>query len=154
MWPDSIADTTRWSLPPAKEIQIASRNGKGMDKNCPRAQNAKVLKLLNLRSGLCIGTLGRVNDERPSGRCHPESFGQTGTEAQRVRPLEFSDYPYRESAFKSSTFVRVMMSDRGNAAQQIFDSTPNQPHEHRYRKMFTYGRVTGAMNIACPFGGI
>src|SRR5213594_2060629 len=71
-------------------------------------------------------------------------------EGERVSPTVALMDPNGETAVKDFRVVRVVMTDRRHAAEQVLDPSPPETGPERDAKVFTYRRVLGAVDIPRP----
>src|SRR5207247_2479696 len=91
-----------------------------------------------------------MDDERSSGGCGGERPERIFFKRQRVSPtVPFDDIDGKVSS-KDFLLVRVMVADRCNSGEKVFESTPPKPHRLRYGEMLPQRRTRRLIDVVCP----
>src|SRR5215471_4336507 len=91
-----------------------------------------------------------MNDERSPVRCFRKSASDVFFKCKRVRPTVLSQDTNRKPCSKDVRFVGIVVTDRRNAGEQVFDSSPPEPHRFWYRQVLAQQRMIRVINIARP----
>src|SRR5215469_8275530 len=91
-----------------------------------------------------------MNDERTLVRCFRKSAPDVFFKWERVRPTVLSQDTNRKLFSKDVGFVGIVVTDRRNAGEQVFDPSPPEPHRFWYRQVFAQQRTIRLINIPRP----
>ena len=121
-----------------------------MYQNGVPVEHTRFLQSRYLGIRVLVRTFCGVDNEWPVSRSTLANTAHVRAEIERVRPPVPAQNAYREASRENGGIVRIVMRDRGYAAQQILDATPGQPDALRDKQMFPYGRFMWPVNIRRP----